>query len=122
MIYIMDTTDQLKKKLEDEQGRLERELSKMARPNPRVSGDWEPAPPDMNPMISDANEMADTFEEMDNMVGIEYQLEERLKEVVAALVRMKEGTYGICEKGGEKIDFKRLEANPAARTCIEHSE
>lgn len=118
----MDTIDQLKKKLEDEQGRLESELSKMARPNPRAKGDWELAPPDMNPMISDANEMADTFEEMDNMVGIEYQLEERLKEVVAALVRMKEGTYGICEKGGEKIDFKRLEANPAARTCIEHSE
>lgn len=118
----MDTIDQLKKKLEDERGRLESELGKMARPNPRVSGDWEPVSPDMNPMISDANEMADTFEEMDNMVGIEYQLEERLKEVIAALSRMKEGTYGVCEKGGEKMDSKRLEANPAARTCVDHSE
>ncbi|PIR69608.1 MAG: hypothetical protein COU47_02525 [Candidatus Niyogibacteria bacterium CG10_big_fil_rev_8_21_14_0_10_46_36] len=109
-------------KLEEEKTRLEGELKKMARPNPDVKGDWEPTSPDMNPMVSDANEMADTFEEMDNMVGIEYQLEERLKEVAAALERIEKGIYGTCEKGGEKMDMKRLEANPAARTCVEHSE
>ncbi|MDP2676903.1 MAG: hypothetical protein Q8O83_04425 [bacterium] len=117
----MNEFSNFRQKLEEEKTRLEGELSKIARPNPQVKGDWEVSSPDMNPMISDSNEMADTFEEMDNMVGIEYQLEERLKEVVLALERMEKGTYGVCEKGGERMDPKRLEANPAARTCIEHS-
>ena len=117
----MNEFGNLRQKLEEEKARLEGELSKMARPNPKAKGDWEVSSPDMNSMISDSNEMADTFEEMDNIVGIEYQLEERLKEVVSALERMEKGTYGICEKGGERMDPKRLEANPAARTCIKHS-
>jgi DnaK suppressor protein len=42
-----------------------------------------------------------------------------LKEVEKALGRIKDGTYGYCESTGEPIGFKRLEAYPTARFCME---
>ena len=54
--------------------------------------------------------------------GLEYQLEERLKKVNAALKRIEDGSYGVCSVCSEKIDEKRLEANPLAKNCIEHTE
>ncbi len=49
-------------------------------------------------------------------------LSARKKEITQALMRMREGTYGTCEECGEKIQDDRLEANPAARTCMAHME
>ena len=39
-------------------------------------------------------------------------------EIDAALERVAAGTYGTCERCGEPIGEGRLEARPAARTCI----
>lgn len=108
-------------KLEEERVRLEGQLKKIASPDADVPGEWNPKTPDLNPMISDANELSDTFEELDNEVGIEYQLEARLKEVMAGLDRIKRGVFGKCDIDGEDIPEARLEANPAARTCIKHA-
>jgi RNA polymerase-binding protein DksA len=41
-----------------------------------------------------------------------------LAEIEAALARLDAGTYGRCERCGEPIGEGRLEARPAARTCI----
>ena len=46
------------------------------------------------------------------------ELQETLDEVDAALLRLEEGTYGICEVCGKPICAARLEAMPAARLCI----
>jgi DnaK suppressor protein len=48
-------------------------------------------------------------------------LQETLDEVVRALGKLDEGTYGLCEVCGEQIAAARLEAMPAARFCIEHA-
>jgi DnaK suppressor protein len=42
-----------------------------------------------------------------------------LKEVVSALQKIDEGGFGDCERCGEPISEKRLEALPFARYCIE---
>ena len=42
-----------------------------------------------------------------------------LKEVVTALRKLDEGGFGECERCGEPISEKRLEALPFARYCIE---
>jgi RNA polymerase-binding transcription factor len=42
-----------------------------------------------------------------------------LKEVVSALQKITEGGFGDCERCGEAIAEKRLEALPFARYCIE---
>lgn len=48
-----------------------------------------------------------------------FRLGERDSQAVAdidqALLRMKEGTYGICGRCGQPIDERRLEALPTAR-------
>ena len=43
-----------------------------------------------------------------------------LKEVRLALARIAAGSFGLCEKGGEPIDEKRLEAIPWTRYCSAH--
>ena len=45
-----------------------------------------------------------------------------LRETVAALKRIEDGTYGICESCEEAISTKRLEAVPWARYCIHCQE
>jgi RNA polymerase-binding protein DksA len=41
-----------------------------------------------------------------------------LGQVDDALERMEKGTYGVCERCGEEIDYARLEAIPYATLCI----
>ncbi len=45
-------------------------------------------------------------------------LRERLDEVEQALVKLDQGSYGVCESCGRPIDAARLEALPSARRCI----
>jgi DnaK suppressor protein len=42
-----------------------------------------------------------------------------LRDVVSALQRIDDGNFGACERCGEAIAEKRLEALPFARHCIE---
>jgi len=42
---------------------------------------------------------------------------QELDDVLAALGRLADGTYGACLACGEPIDLRRLEALPAARYC-----
>jgi RNA polymerase-binding transcription factor DksA len=44
-----------------------------------------------------------------------------LREINAALQKIREGTYGICEGTGKPISRARLEAQPWARFSIEHA-
>ncbi len=47
---------------------------------------------------------------------------EYLREIEAALERIEEGTYGICEVTGKPIGLERLKAIPTARLSIEAQE
>jgi DnaK suppressor protein len=46
------------------------------------------------------------------------QVRRHVTEVDAALARVDAGTYGVCERCGTAIGEARLDALPAARTCI----
>jgi RNA polymerase-binding transcription factor DksA len=39
-------------------------------------------------------------------------------ELTDAVRRLDAGTYGVCEACGAAIPDERLEARPAARTCV----
>ena len=45
----------------------------------------------------------------------------QMRELEAALARVEDATYGVCEVCGTTIPSARLEARPAARTCIAHA-
>ena len=46
------------------------------------------------------------------------QQEAELKETIHALAKIKNGTYGICEKSAKPIPVERLRVNPIARTRV----
>src|SRR4051812_29221428 len=77
---------------------------------------------DADPTATESDEVADRMEASEENAGETNVLSARKREIVAALKRMQDGTYGMCEECGEKIEEDRLEANPAARTCKLHME
>ena len=46
------------------------------------------------------------------------QAEAHLAEIDAALVRVADGTYGVCAVCGRPIPAERLAVRPAATTCV----
>lgn len=54
--------------------------------------------------------------------SVSEQAEAELDEIAAARDRIEQGTYGVCQRGGEQIPDARLEARPAARYCVEHQQ
>lgn len=109
-----------KEKLEKEKKLLEEELSTISRVNPNNPSDWEATTTDIEVDRADENEVADKMEELEDNESILNQLEPQLNEVKAALRRIEDGTYGICEVSGKPIERERLEANPSARTSIKN--
>ena len=56
--------------------------------------------------------------ERSQVAALVLQVQGQLAEVEAALERLAAGAYGVCEQCGQPIAPARLEARPAARTCI----
>ena len=108
--------DELKNRLEEEKKSLEKELEKFAVKDPALKDNWNTKYPNREDGYSD--EEGNEVEDYNNLLPIEYGLETKLKDVNAALEKIKQGTYGTCENCGEKIDEERLMAYPEARTCL----
>lgn len=100
-------TDHFKQLLEEELQTLNQELAELGHE-------------DIDASATEADEVADRFEEQEEHEGESSALSKRRAEVKAALERITAGTYGICEECGEKIGDDRLEANPAAAVCSKH--
>lgn len=107
-----------KQKLEEEQTRLEAELSRIANKG-KAPGDYEARVEEIG-RAPDENAVEE--EQYETARSIEQSLEVQLRDVKAALARIAEGTYGTCPKCGTPIEQKRLEALPSASTCLVHAE
>lgn len=101
------TNEELRMKLEEELDTVAQELADLGHE-------------DIDSTATESDELADRMEEHGENLSEKGTLSFRKKEIEAALDRMQDGTYGICEECGEKIEEERLEANPAARTCRAH--
>jgi len=113
-----------KEKLEEELKLLEKELRTVGRINPSNPADWEAiGNPETNKDDdhSDPNDNADDQEEFGERNAILKDLEIRFNNVKKALERIENDGYGKCEVCEKEIEAERLEANPAATTCIEHT-
>jgi RNA polymerase-binding transcription factor DksA len=107
-----------KARLEKEKAVLERELGELGTKS--ESGDWVPKKPEDEAFGADRNDNADIIEGMQENNASLNELEGRLNLVIAALARIEAGTYGTCEACNEPIEPERLNANPAATTCMQH--
>ncbi|OGG88587.1 hypothetical protein A2592_00325 [Candidatus Kaiserbacteria bacterium RIFOXYD1_FULL_42_15] len=82
--------------------------------------DWEVRTDDIDQTDADENLRADDVEDADERVATLAELETRYHNIVRALNKIENGSYGICEVCNEPIEPERLDANPAARTCLTH--
>jgi RNA polymerase-binding transcription factor DksA len=115
----MNDTTHFEELLQVEKKNLEEELSTVGRRNPSNPADWEARPTDTG-QESDPNDAADLLENYQENTAILKDLEIRYNQVLAALTRLGDGTYGTCKIGGEIIEEARLAADPAAATCKAH--
>jgi DnaK suppressor protein len=50
--------------------------------------------------------------------GLAEAAREQVSALDAALRRLEEGRYGVCDRCGQPVGAERLAARPAAATCI----
>ena len=115
-------TEHFKQRLEEELRTVESGLAAVGRKNPQMAGGWEATAGGFDANPAEPEEEAQKFQEEENNEAAVKILERRLADIKHALGKIENGTYGICEISDEPIESARLEANPAARTCIAHLE
>ena len=107
-----------KQKLQEEMTRLETELSAIGMHDADTDL-WDARPLEAE-TESDDNDRADRAEEYEERTGMVISLAKQWKDAKDALAKIEAGIYGVCEISGEEIETERLDANPAARTCMKH--
>jgi DnaK suppressor protein len=68
--------------------------------------------------INDMEDLASLHSLSDKDNTILQQQEHERTETIHALAKIKNGTFGICEKSAKPIPVERLHANPIARTKV----
>src|SRR5688572_20614754 len=111
----------IREALEEERNVLVEQLKDMGMLNPET-GEWEATPQELDTPETDQNDMADRFEDFEAKSSMIRTLEPRLNNVLRALKNVNRESFGKCEVCRKEIEDARLEANPAARTCMEHLE
>ena len=74
------------------------------------------------PVEKDFAEQVTQGENDDVLTALDDEARETVRKIDAALLRIKAGTYGICEQCGNPIGEKRLEVVPYTTLCIECAE
>ena len=106
--------ESIRAKLLAEKARLEGELKAYREEDPYLTEDRDA---EVHSFDTDTAE----DEAHDRIEGTRNALKLSLSEVLLALQKLDNGTYGKCEIGGEPIEPERLEAQPTARYCMKHA-
>lgn len=106
----MQDTAALRSELEERRGRITARITKLA------------ARPELGAAQGFGKRIGDgTIEAVSRLteIGVGSSLETELERTERALVKLDEGSYGICDVCGRPIAPKRLEAMPDSVLCIE---
>lgn len=109
------TIDELKDALTKEKQELEENLARIAKPIDKENGDYETS---FENIGSDREDNTTEVEQYTDDLPVEITLEEKLQDVLSALEKIDNGTYGTCSNCSQEIAVERLRANPSAKTCI----
>ncbi len=118
----MENTERYKEMLSGELAVVTLDLQGLGVHNPETPEDWVATSVETETAEADENVSADHAEELEERTATLADLELRYNAVKRALGKIEAGTFGICEVCGKGVENARLDANPAARTCIEHKE
>ena len=106
----------LRKRLEERQAQIESDMSYMAAEMRSIGVDQDEENGSLgNHIADDGSNVA----EAERIVTVSEDLQQILIQVNAALERMKDGNYGLCQRCGKPISKERLEAFPYVAHCIE---
>lgn len=83
--------------------------------------DYDMQHPDTD-MADDWDDQALVTEQNDLRKSLSVEAKNNLELVNNALLRIENGTYGICAVSGEEIEPERLAAVPYATTCTKHAK
>lgn len=72
--------------------------------------------------INDMEDLASLESESMHHNAMLTQQQHELSEVIHALSKIDNGTYGICEESGDDIPIERLHAKPHTRYCVQDAE
>jgi len=100
--------ERVKQELVEEQKKLEKQFQ-------QLEGDKYEGIGHGNHMADDGTEAFDQTVD----VALRRKIERSLEKVKRALTKFEDGTYGICEDCGGRIDRARLEALPQAMYCLD---
>lgn len=110
------TIDRLKARLEEERETYVRQAEELAAEAEALMADREPG----DTQFDEESGEGDTINvERERDLALSASALQAVEDIDAALDRIKKGTYGICERCGNKIPVARLEAVPEAALCIE---
>jgi RNA polymerase-binding protein DksA len=111
--------DDLRERLLEEKEQLQAQLSTIE------EATFATSQSDLSGEVSfdDENADAGTFTfERERDLSIENNVRDLLRKIDRALVRMDDGTYGICARCGKPIEKARLKALPYADLCIKDAQ
>ena len=77
-----------------------------------------PAPQEGSPDPQDLSDAGAVLSETDRTAAVLQSAQQQRGNVVAALVRMEDGSYGDCVDCGKPVAEGRLEARPDASRCV----
>jgi DnaK suppressor protein len=114
--------EQQRVRLEENKKALQRELSLFAEKDEKIKGNWKSTFPDFDSSETGGAKLEiaqDEVEEYLNRLPVEHSMEIKLQNIDLALVKVKKGTYGKCDKCGKSISLDRLGACPEAQFCVD---
>ncbi|HLR76922.1 MAG TPA: TraR/DksA C4-type zinc finger protein [Balneolaceae bacterium] len=114
--YNQEELDHFKKLLKDEQEQTQQRLEEAKDSIERLS---ENKGQEYSSSTHHIGDMGSKVEEKETEYKLIGRNEDKLNEIKAALDRIEQGTYGICEDTGKKIKKGRLEAKPWTRYSME---
>lgn len=107
---------EMKDRLIEEKTKLEANLTKIAI---KTDEGYKARVEDLG---REEDDNAEEMEEKEATQGLIKVLSNNLDDVLKALKKMEDGTYGYCENCDEEIPIERLQAYPAATSCVKCSE
>lgn len=107
--------NQIKKKLEKEKKRLERELKYFSKKDIHRINGYDAQFPDFG---SEDDENAREVADFENKLALEKTLEKELRDINGAMEKIQSNTYGVCKYCKERISKARLLVRPTSSSCI----